>query len=228
LHDETTTLEIEPSNTISDVKAKIQDKEDIPPDQQHTIFASERLEGSRTLSATSRKSLPLTPVSQPPNTVWRPLSLTSSLVPRPRNSTQIFVKTPASKLIALKVESLDTAGNVKARILDERGIPSYRRHLIPVRKQPEDRQTPPRLQHQHLFMNGSAKPNGQGLVTPPSPRSLSSDSMWPRSRKKRNGSSRGRTKSPSQIATPPANTDSEGDEEHVSASNNGSTTSLGS
>jgi len=45
----------------------------------------------------------------------------------------------------------------------------------------------------HPFMNGSAKPNGQGLVTPPSSRSLSSDSMRPRSRKKRNGSSRGRT-----------------------------------
>ena len=38
----------------------------------------------------------------------------------------------------------------------------------------------------HPFMNGSAKPNGQGLVTPPSPRSLSPDSMRPRSRKKRN------------------------------------------
>ena len=80
----------------------------------------------------------------------------------------------------------------------------------------------------HLFMNGSAKPNGQGLVTPPSPRSLSSDSMRPRSRKKRNGSSRGRTKSPSQIATPPTNTDSDEDEEHVSASNDGSATSPGS
>jgi len=76
----------------------------------------------------------------------------------------------------------------------------------------------------HPFMNGSAKPNGQGLVTPPSPRSLSSDSMRPRSRKKRNGSSRGRTKSPSQIATPPVNTDSE-DEEPASVSNNGSGTS---
>ena len=77
----------------------------------------------------------------------------------------------------------------------------------------------------HPFMNGSAKPNGQGLVTPPSPRSLSSDSMRPRSRKKRSGSSRGRTKSPSQIATPPANTDSDEDEEPVAASNNGSATS---
>ena len=80
----------------------------------------------------------------------------------------------------------------------------------------------------HPYINGSAKPNGQGLVTPPSPRSLSSDSMRPRSRRKRNGSSRGRTKSPSHIATPPANTDSDEDEEHVSASNNGSATSPGS
>jgi len=77
----------------------------------------------------------------------------------------------------------------------------------------------------HPFMNGSAKPNGQGLVTPPSPRSLSSDSMRPRSRKKRNGSSRGRAKSPSQIATPPTNTDSDEDEEQVSISNAGSATS---
>ena len=73
----------------------------------------------------------------------------------------------------------------------------------------------------HPFMNGSAKPNGQGLVTPPSPRSLSSDSIRPRSRKKRNGSSRGRTKSPSQIATPPANTDSDEDEEPAPVPKNG-------
>ena len=73
----------------------------------------------------------------------------------------------------------------------------------------------------HPFMNASAKPNGQGLVTLPSPRSLSSDSMRPRSREKCNGSSRRRAKSPGQIATPPVNTDS--DEEP--ASNNCSETS---
>ena len=76
----------------------------------------------------------------------------------------------------------------------------------------------------HPFMNGSAKPNGQGLVTPPSPCSLSSDSMRPRSRKKRNRSSHGRTKSPSHISTPPVNTDSDEDKP-VPVSNNGSTTS---
>ena len=69
----------------------------------------------------------------------------------------------------------------------------------------------------HWFTNGSAKPNGQGLVAPPSPCSLSSDSTWPRSRKKWNRSSRRRAKSPSQIAMPPANTDSDDDEEPVFA-----------
>ena len=103
----TLTLDVEASDTISSVKAQIQDEEGVPTARQRLVFNREQLWDGFTLSD---------------------YNIQNESVLCLRKHMQIFVKTLTGRTI-LDAWDIDTIDTVKATIQDKEGTPRDQQHL---------------------------------------------------------------------------------------------------
>ena len=122
----TITVEVDSSDTIGNVKDKIESTEGFPKHQQCLLFDNKQLDDNHTLAE---------------NNIWKEATLLLVLHSSPRGTMQIFAKTITGKTLTLEVNSTDTIRNVKMMVYKKDGIPPKQQRLIFAGNQLDDDRT---------------------------------------------------------------------------------------
>lgn len=120
----TVSIEIEEGESIEDVKAKIAEKEGIPPEQQRIIFGGQQLQDGKTVDDYNIGD-----------------DATLHLVLRLRGGMQLFVKTLTGKTVSIEIEEGESIEDVKAKIAEKEGIPPEQQRIIFGGQQLQDGKT---------------------------------------------------------------------------------------
>ncbi len=120
------TVDAKPSDTIEDVKRKIEADVDMSVDEQRLTFAGKQLDDGRTLSDYS---------------IERGSTLDLTEYRRRSRTMQMFVKTLTGRTITLDVKPCDTIETVKWMIMKKEGILHDQQRLIFAGMQLEDGRT---------------------------------------------------------------------------------------
>ena len=117
------TMEVDAKDSIANVKAKVHDKEGVPPEDQRLLYCGRQLEDEYTIDDYQIEN-----------------NSTLHLVMRLRGGMCIFVKTLNGKTITIEVDAEEEVSKIKAKIKDKEGIPPHEQRLIYAGKQLEDKE----------------------------------------------------------------------------------------